>query len=131
VQQTSWSFARGNERLEITREKVDDGAMLVVAGDGAPRSYFFRDFNRLEIFQRDMETLLLKTGWTFQAYAPERRTGRDRRGWPRRTNDRRRWWTDGRSDEAVDSAQPPAPEQRLDEKTGTDERSVPESPAKK
>jgi hypothetical protein len=42
-----------------------------------------------------METLLLKTGWTFQGYEPDRRTGRDRRGWPRRSNDRRRWWTDG------------------------------------
>ena len=70
---------------------------LVVAGDGTPRSYFFRDLARLEIFQRDMETLLLKTGWSFQDFEPDRRAGRDRRGWPRRSNDRRRWWTDGQS----------------------------------
>jgi hypothetical protein len=41
-----------------------------------------------------METLLLKTGWTFQDTARPP-LGRDRRGWPRRSNDRRRWWTDG------------------------------------
>ena len=125
VQQTSWTFTRGNERLEITRETVDDGMMLVVAGDGAPRSYFFRELNRLEIFQRDMETLLLKTGWTFQAYAPDRRAGRDRRGWPRRSNDRRRWWTDGRGDDATESAKAPG------EKTGTDEQPAPDSPSQK
>jgi hypothetical protein len=127
VQQTSWTFIRGNERLELSREKVDDGTALVVAGDGAPRSYFFRDFNRLEVFQRDMETLLLKTGWTFQAYSPDRRAGRDRRGWPRRSNDRRRWWTDGRSEETVDV--PKASEPR-EEKTGTDAPSVTQSPTK-
>ena len=90
-----WTFVRGNDRLEITREDLDDGTTLVIAGDGTPRSYFFREPHRLETFQRDMETLLLKTGWTFQSYEPDRRTGRDRRGWPRRSNDRRRWWTDG------------------------------------
>lgn len=90
-----WTFVRGNDKLEITREELDDGTTLVIAGDGTPRSYFFREPHRLETFQRDMETLLLKTGWTFQAYEPDRRSGRDRRGWPRRSNDRRRWWTDG------------------------------------
>jgi len=90
-----WTFVRGNDTLEITREDLDDGVTLVIAGDGTPRSYFFRETHRLETFQRDMETLLLKTGWTFQRYEPDRRSGHDRRGWPRRTNDRRRWWTDG------------------------------------
>ncbi len=123
MHETSWTFTRGSERLEITREKVDDGTTLVVAGDGAPRSYFFRDFQRLEIFQKDMETLLLKTGWTFQAYTPDRRTGRDRRGWPRRSNDRRRWWTDGRIEDAVEPQKSSPP---LDDKTGTDERSAPD-----
>src|SRR5262245_2807038 len=123
-----WKFVRGNDTLQITREELDDGITLVIAGDGTPRSYFFRETHRLETFQRDMETLLLKTGWTFQTYAPDRRTGRDRRGWPRRSNDRRRWWTDGRGDEPVDSAEAAkAP----GEKTGTDERTAPAPPAKK
>src|SRR5262245_62054609 len=90
-----WTFVRGNDTLEITPEDLDDGVMLVIAGDRTPRSYFFREPHRLETFQRDMETLLLKTGWTFQGYEPDRRSGLDRRGWPRRSNDRRRWWTDG------------------------------------
>jgi hypothetical protein len=90
-----WTFVRGNDTLEITREELDDGTTLVIAGDGTPRSYFFRESQRLETFQRDMETLLLKTGWTFRGYEPDRRSGSDRRGWPRRSNDRRRWWTDG------------------------------------
>jgi hypothetical protein len=92
-----WRFSRGDETLTISREPVDEGVMLVVAGDGAPRSYYFRESARLEIFQRDMETLLLKTGWSFQEFSPDRRAGRDRRGWPRRANDRRRWWTDGQA----------------------------------
>jgi len=91
----AWTFVRGEDTLEITREDLEDGITLVIAGDGTPRSYFFRETHRLEAFQRDMETLLLKTGWTFQGYEPDARSGRDRRGWPRRSNDRRRWWTDG------------------------------------
>jgi hypothetical protein len=91
----TWTFSRGDDRLQISRADVDDGVMLVVAGDGAPRSYFFREIGRLEVFQRDMETLLLKTGWTFVSFEPEQRRGRDRRGWPRKSDDRRRWWTDG------------------------------------
>ena len=90
-----WTFARGSDRLEISRKTLDDGTALIIGGDGAPRSYFFREYDRLETFQKDMETLLLKTGWSFVSYEPDQRTGRDRRDFPRRTNDRRRWWTDG------------------------------------
>jgi len=90
-----WTFVRGADRLEISREDLDDGTVLAIAGDGEPRSYFFREADRLETFQKDMETLLLKTGWSFVSYAPDKRAGSDRRGWPRRSNDRRRWWTDG------------------------------------
>lgn len=102
-----WTFTRGTDTLEISRAILDDGVTLIVAGDGAPRSYFFRDQDRLDVFQRDMETLLLKTGWSFTSFAPERRhRGRDRRGWPRKSDDRRRWWTDG------STAQPPQPRPR-------------------
>ena len=90
-----WTFARGTDTLEISRQILDDGMVLAIAGDGEPRSYFFREIDRLETFQKDMETLLLRTGWSLVSYGPDRRTGRDRRGWPRRSNDRRRWWTDG------------------------------------
>jgi hypothetical protein len=90
-----WTFVRGADTLELKRQDLDDGTVLAIAGDGEPRSYFFREADRLETFQKDMETLLLKTGWTFVSFTPDKRTGRDRRGWPRRSNDRRRWWTDG------------------------------------
>jgi hypothetical protein len=119
VNQPVWRFSRGDETLVISREQVDDGMMLVMAGDGTPRSYFFRDIARLEVFQRDMETLLLKTGWAFQEFSPDRRAGRDRRGWPRRSNDRRRWWTDGHAtaNPAPTSQHPePLPEQTGDVK---------------
>lgn len=95
VENPVWTFVRGSDRLEISREVVDDGVMLTMTGEGTPRSYFFREASRLDIFQRDMETLLLKTGWSFQSFSPERRAGGDRRGWPRKADDRRRWWTDG------------------------------------
>jgi hypothetical protein len=95
VEHPVWAFIRGDDRLEISRVEIDDGVMLTVAGEGTPRSYFFRDGYRLDVFQRDMETLLLKTGWSFANYSPEKRGPRDRRGWPRKANDRRRWWTDG------------------------------------
>src|SRR5262245_29333604 len=90
-----WQFTRGAERLQITRQALDDGTALIVGSGPSPRSYFFSDPARLETFQGDMETLLLKTGWTFVEFAPDRRAGGDRRGFPRRANDRRRWWTDG------------------------------------
>lgn len=108
VENPVWIFARGSDRLEISREVVDDGVMLIVTGEGTPRSYFFREALRLDVFQRDMETLLLKTGWSFQSFAPERRAGRDRRGWPRKADDRRRWWTDGSTTERLAKVEGPA-----------------------
>jgi hypothetical protein len=102
-----WHFTRGAERLEIGRQPLDDGLALIVGSGRAPRTYFFSDAARLETFQKDMETLLLKTGWSFVAFAPDRRTGGDRRGWPRRANDRRRWWTDTVAVASIGHAVPP------------------------
>jgi hypothetical protein len=42
-----------------------------------------------------MEHFLIKTGWSLEQFSPDRRTGQDRRGFPRVDVDRRRWWTDG------------------------------------
>jgi hypothetical protein len=110
-----WTFVRGADKLEISREDLDDGTVLAIGGDGEPRSYFFREADRLETFQKDMETLLLKTGWSFVSYAPDRRAGSDRRGWPRRSNDRRRWWTDGtRSKRAKGGRQSTEPTTKID-----------------
>ena len=90
-----WVFSRAGIRLEIRRETVEDGLLLVIDNStDQPRSYLFPDLESLEPFQNDMERLLLATGWTFEEFGPDRRSGLDRRMWPRIHNDRRRWWTD-------------------------------------
>ena len=79
----------------LTREETTNGVNLVVASEGAPRVYAFSDLVPLVRFQSDMEAFLLRTGWQFVEFTPDRRSGTDRRDFPRRANDRRRWWTDG------------------------------------
>ena len=89
-----WTFSRAAERLTLRRQDTEDGMLLVVTENGTPRSYFFSDISRLTTFQVDMEAFLIGSGWSFVAFSPERRAGRDRRHFPR-IGDRRRWWTDG------------------------------------
>jgi hypothetical protein len=90
-----WVFSREGVRLELRHQATQDGVLLVIDGlEGPPRSYSFRDLASLELFQNDMERLLLDTGWAFEEFGPDRRAGLDRRTWPRIDNDRRRWWTD-------------------------------------
>jgi hypothetical protein len=95
VEEQIWSFSRNGELLEIRRNPTDEGFLLGVNGDGPPRTYFFPVLSRLEQFQADFEKFLLGTGWTFLAFSPERRSGRERRHFSRLLADRRRWWTDG------------------------------------
>ena len=90
----TWMFVRGAECLEVTQCQLEAGPQLVVAHNGTPRSYAFDSVSSLARFQTDMETFLLNTGWRFRQFLPERRRGRDRRGFPR-VEERRRWWTDG------------------------------------
>jgi hypothetical protein len=91
-----WAFSKASERLELRCEQNDDGFTLVIMESSrAPRSYFFTERRALTTFQRDMEQFLLHTGWVFAEYEPDRRSGRDRRTFPRIHEDRRRWWTDG------------------------------------
>jgi len=96
VETWTWTFERNADRLDIRRSAVDaDGSVrLIVTVDGSPRSYPFNDLPAAIRFQSDMEDFLLKTGWSFVQFVPERRTGRDRRDFPR-LSERRRWWTDG------------------------------------
>lgn len=96
MEKAVWTFTRNGRRFEIRREAAPDGALLVLAHDqDEPRTYFFSSLPALRSMQSDMETMLLRTGWSFESFTPDRRTGRDRRGLPRLANDRRRWWTDG------------------------------------
>jgi hypothetical protein len=90
-----WTFGRDEDRLSLRREETRTGVNLVVAGEGVPRVFSFPDIERLVHFQSDMEAFLLRTGWSLVDFAPERRTGGDRRTFPR-MSERRRWWTDAR-----------------------------------
>ncbi len=89
-----WVFERAGERLEIRRASDQDGLKLVIVRADERRAYAFAELEELINFQCDMEAMLIGTGWSFLEFSPERRSGRDRRSWPRLT-DRRRWWTDG------------------------------------
>jgi hypothetical protein len=93
VPSSRWTFTRGDERLELSREETPVHVALTVTGDGRSRVFSFPTLERAIRFQSDMEALLLRTGWSFSDFAPERRTGRERRGFPRLA-ERRRWWTD-------------------------------------
>jgi hypothetical protein len=88
-----WIFTRGDHRLEMHRQ-VSTCELLIIEGSGSRRGYEFRDVASLVTFQTDMEAFLVNTGWSLTAFYPERRRDGERRTWPRRGNDRRRWWTD-------------------------------------
>jgi hypothetical protein len=92
-----WTFRRRDDRLIVRREHEGDGDVwLSVVEPSTTRRYRFESLDRLIAFQSDMESFLVRTGWSLEAFAPERRTGRDRRQMPRVDNDRRRWWTDAK-----------------------------------
>ena len=86
-----WTFGRQHERISIGRRP--DACVLRVVTSGEERQFRFADLATLISFQADMETFLLKTGWTLLRFSPERRGGLDRRHFPR-LEERRRWWTD-------------------------------------
>ncbi len=90
-----WTFQRRGDRVEIHRQRADDGSFqLLVIENGRARTFGFTDFDRLVTFQSDMEAFLVRTGWFLAAFSPDRRRGGDRRTFPRDAPDRRRWWTD-------------------------------------
>jgi len=93
----TWKFERDTQRLEVARHETEDGWRLVLTCSDTPRSYSFSSLDVLTRFQSDMEAFLLKTGWRFLGFSPERRRGCDRRTFPR-VQDRRRWWSDGTAD---------------------------------
>ena len=95
VDEEIWTFARDERQLEIRRTQNEEGFLLGIVGDGAPRTYFFAELARLRVFQSDLEKFLLGTGWSFIGFYPDRRAGRERRNYSRLITDRRRWWTDG------------------------------------
>lgn len=91
----TWTFDRQGEQLIVQRDATDEASCaLIVTRAGVSRTIRFPELPALVRFQSNMDTFLLRTGWLLLAYAPDRRR-RDRRSFPRATNDRRRWWTDG------------------------------------
>ena len=97
-QTAHWLFGRGDHKVKIERGGASDGeeadlTLIITANDDPPRRYAFPDLISLTRFQADMEEFLVTTGWSLLEFFPERRSGRDRRTFPR-INERRRWWTD-------------------------------------
>jgi hypothetical protein len=90
----AWTFIKAENRLEVCRQETAEGAVLVITENSGSRSYKFQNEAALIRCQADMEKFLLRTGWTFLGFSPDRRTGRERRRFPRLL-ERRRWWTDG------------------------------------
>jgi hypothetical protein len=90
----AWTFIKAENRLEVCRQETADGAVLVITENSGSRSYKFQNVAALIRCQADMEKFLLRTGWTFLGFSPDRRTGHERRRFPRLL-ERRRWWTDG------------------------------------
>ena len=92
--QATWLFARGDDRIELQRQCDPELATtLVVRLNGEePKTYGFAEGRLLLRFQHDMEQFLLGSGWLFTGFCPDRRTGHERRSFPRLL-ERRRWWT--------------------------------------
>jgi hypothetical protein len=88
-----WTFQRREDRFTIQRDAGESGFELLVSENGRARTFQFDDFERLVVFQCDMEAFLVRTGWSLADFTPDRRRA-DRRSFPRVTTDRRRWWTD-------------------------------------
>jgi hypothetical protein len=95
VSEGVWTFKKDQVCLSLERRGHGNGVTLVVSQAESVREFAFPDLEALERFQDTMETFLLRTGWMLTSFSPERRTPLDRRTFPRITDDRRRWWTDG------------------------------------
>ena len=98
----TWTFERAGERLILQRCTSPDLALVILSDDTA-RRVPFEDVAALIVFESDMQAFLVRTGWTLTEFTPERRGYTERRTFPRREVDRRRWWTDG------DTASAPGP----------------------
>ena len=94
--QQVWTFERAAERLIVRRRTEPDAFNIEIeSSDGVPRVHRFDEEHQFLVFQSDLQYMLVHSGWTLVEFEPDRRKGRDRRGFPRKLNDRRRWWTDG------------------------------------
>jgi hypothetical protein len=88
---TVWTFARGDERLQLRHGKTEEGLLLIEHHDDLPeRSFFFQDLPPLLLFEKELIARLQQTGWTIIEFSPDRRTSAERRRETgRRGHDRR------------------------------------------
>jgi hypothetical protein len=93
VDEYVWTFARGDEWLEVRRRKTPDGCLFEVIGGDSPESIAFRDMAGLVAHQSRFESYLIRDGWSFVGFVPERRKQPERRLAPRPAEDRWRWWS--------------------------------------
>ena len=84
-----WTFQRGEETLSVMREVVDGRATLTISDATTTQSTSFEDVVALVHFQTNLEGQLLAEGWSLAAFAPDLRSGDDRRRAPRANPDRR------------------------------------------
>jgi hypothetical protein len=84
----TWVFARGAERLTIQRPTPVQLVVSMPGGD--PRSFDYDTPMALLDFQLSFEKHLTATGWSLDAFHPERRSGTDRRRAPRQYGTERR-----------------------------------------
>ena len=75
-----WTFRPDDERLQLRIAHTDEGLFLVEHNEDLPtRSFFFTEAQSLIEFQKDRIAQLQDSGWTLVGFAPDRRSGVDRR----------------------------------------------------
>jgi hypothetical protein len=79
-----WVFVRGEARIEVCRPVAPTSTQVeVTGGDGELKTFNFADRPALVAFHAGFEQALLQTGWRLAEFAPQRRSGADRRAIPR------------------------------------------------
>lgn len=66
-------FERGAEQLIICREAAPDATALTIVGGARERHFGFETRREMVDFQIRFEEHLLRTGWRFVSFSPERR----------------------------------------------------------
>ncbi len=70
----SWLFARGSSTLQLSRSGDPDARRLSVTGPARSRLFDFATHEALVAFQVRLERHLVRTGWRFVSFSPERRS---------------------------------------------------------
>lgn len=98
-QSRHWTFLKGGDELTVEHIVHGDRVSVTVrhdreVGGETARVHDFPTQSAADEFQANLDASLLKFGWVFIGYLPNRRRPADR---PEHLaqEDRRRWWTDG------------------------------------